>query len=59
MANTRKNEVIFSKIKSQPQKENNLNFEKKNVKDYCFEDQVVGLERYLAAVRISHSGKVE
>jgi hypothetical protein len=58
VANTRDKEIILSKIKCQPQKENKLNFEKKNIKDYCFDDKIVKLEFYLKSLRLSNSGKV-
>lgn len=57
MANTKDEEVIVSRIKIQQQKENKLNFEKKSLKDYSFEDKFYKLTRYVKAIKISHSKK--
>ena len=48
----------MSRIKIQQQKENKLNFEKKNLKDYSFEDKFFKLTRYVKTIKISHSKKV-
>jgi hypothetical protein len=57
VANTKDKEVIVSKIKIQQQKENKLNFEKKSLKDYSFQDKFYKLTRYAKSIKISHSKK--